>query len=145
MKLNSSKTHSITISRSRTSYFPLTLCGFDLEVCSSFKLLGVTLEDELTFEKHIRNLTSGLILKFYKTLCNDDAVFIPSTHLFLYCSSVWCFASDSHLKLLYRALNNIQFFLLDILINFEKFFFSFLLLAFGVRLHFYHFPVFSFW
>ena len=42
-------------------------------------------------------------------------------HLFyLTCSPVWCSAFDSHLKLLDRALKNIGFLFLDILINFEK-------------------------
>ena len=53
MKLNPRKTHLITISRSRTSYPPhppLILCGPDLEVSTSLKFLGVTLDDTLTFE-----------------------------------------------------------------------------------------------
>ena len=133
MKLNPRKTHSIIISRSRTPYPlhpPLTLCGLDLEVSSSLKLLGVTIDDKLTFEKHVRNIASsiaqktGLIRKCYKTLGNNDAV-LKSFYAFIlpcfeYCSPVWCSASDSHLKLLDRALNNIRFFLPDILINLEK-------------------------
>ena len=66
MKLNPHKTQSIIISRSRTPYPshpPLTLCGFDLEVSSSFKLLGVTIDDKLTFEKHIRNISSSIAQK----------------------------------------------------------------------------------
>ena len=83
MKLNPRKTHSIIISRSRTPYPPhppLTLCGFNMEVSSSLKLLGVTIDDKLTFENHIRNIASsftgkiGLIQKCYKTLGNNDAV-----------------------------------------------------------------------
>ena len=79
MKLNPRKTQSITISRSMTPYTPhppLTLCGIDLEVSSFLKLLGVTIDDKLTFEKHIRNISSsiaqktGLIRKCYKTLGN---------------------------------------------------------------------------
>ena len=54
---------------------------------------------------------TGFIRKCYKNLGNNDAVFksfyafiLPS---FGYCSLVCCSASDSHLKLLNRALNNI--------------------------------------
>ena len=52
MKINPRKTHSITISRSRTPYLthpPLISCEFVLEVSSSHKLLGVTIDDKLTF------------------------------------------------------------------------------------------------
>ena len=50
MKLNPRKTHSITISQSRTPHLLLTLCGLDLEV-SNFKLLEVTRDDKLTFSQ----------------------------------------------------------------------------------------------
>ena len=39
---------------------------------------------------------------------------------FKYCSPVWCSASDSHLKLLEYALNEIRFSLPDIWIILEK-------------------------
>ena len=55
MKLNPCKAHSISISCSRTPHPPLTLCGIDLEVSSSFKLIGVTIDNKLTFEKHFCN------------------------------------------------------------------------------------------
>ena len=114
MKFNPCKTHSITTSRSRTP--PLTLCRLGLEVSSFLKLLGVTLKDKLTFEKHIKNITFYIVQKTglrkcYKTLGSKNALLkcfyafiLPS---FEYCSLVWCFASDSHLKLLDHALNNI--------------------------------------
>ena len=66
MKLNPRKTHSIIISQSRTPnppHPPLTLCGLDLEVSSSLKFLGVTLDDKLAFEKHIRNIASSIAQK----------------------------------------------------------------------------------
>ena len=83
MEFNPHKTDSISIRQSRTPYLPqppLTLCELDLEVSSSLKLLGVTIDDKLTFEKHIRNIASsiaqktGLICKFYKTFGNNDAI-----------------------------------------------------------------------
>ena len=84
MKLNPCKTHSITISRYRTPYPPLTLCGLAMEVSSSLKFLGVTLDDNLTFENHNFNLASSiaqktsLIRKCYKMMQYSNL----STHLF---------------------------------------------------------------
>ena len=76
-----------------------------LEVSSSFKLLGVTIDDKLTLEKHICNIASsigqksGLIRKCYKTFGNNEAVLNPYAHSFyLPLSTVWCSAHDSHLK-----------------------------------------------
>ena len=83
IKLNFHKTHSFTISRSKTPYQPhppLILCGFNLEVSSFLKLLGVTLDDKLTFEKHICNIAAsiaqktGFIRNGNNTICNNDAV-----------------------------------------------------------------------
>ena len=51
------------ISLSRTPHPPhplLTLCGLNLEVSSTLKLLGVTLDDKLSFENHIRNTVSSI-------------------------------------------------------------------------------------
>ena len=73
MKFKHRKNPSITISCSRTPHPPLTLCGIDMEVSSSLKLLGVTIDNKLTFEKQISNIASsiaqntGLICKLYKT------------------------------------------------------------------------------
>ena len=54
MKLCSCKIHSITIIRYRTSHpphLPLDFCRVDVEVSSSIKFLGVSLDDKLTFLK----------------------------------------------------------------------------------------------
>ena len=95
MKLNLCKTQLITISRSRKLHPLLTLCGFDLEV-SIFKLLEVTLDNKLIFEKHICKFASsiakkiGLIRKCYKTSNNNDTT-LKSFYVFIlpcfkYCS-----------------------------------------------------------
>ena len=60
-ELNPHKTHSIPIISSRTPHPPLILC--ELEVSSSFKLLGVTINNKLTFENHIRNIASSIAKK----------------------------------------------------------------------------------
>ena len=133
MKLNPSKTHSMIVSRSRTDYPPhppLHLCGTTLEVSNSLKLLGVTLDSKLTFEKHIRNMASsisqktGILRKGCKTLGRNDAV-IKSFYAFIlpcfeYCMPVWSSAVNSHLRLLDRALNNIRFIVPDVSSDLEK-------------------------
>ena len=105
-KLNPSKTHSIIINLSRTPHSPLTLSGFDLEVSSSYELLGVTFDDKLTFD--IKKLV--LFANFTRLLAIMMQYSNPYMHLFLlckkYCSSVWHSVSDSHLKLLDHTLNN---------------------------------------
>ena len=83
MKLNPNKTISIIVSRSRTAllqYPPLSLCGVELESSTFLKLLGVVLDNKLTFEIHIRNIASsiaqktGLLHKYFMALGNDDSV-----------------------------------------------------------------------
>ena len=108
MKLYPSKTHTMIVSRSRTDYPPhppLFLCGTTLEVSSSLKLFGVTLDSKLTFEKHIRSMASfisqktGILRKCCRTLGRNDAV-IRSFYAFIlpcfeYCMPVWSSAADS--------------------------------------------------
>ena len=53
MKLYPRKTHCITISQSRTPYPPLILCGFDVQVSSSFKLLGGTGDNKLICQANL--------------------------------------------------------------------------------------------
>ena len=125
--------NTIIVSRSRTFFPPhpqLTVCGVALEVSNSLKLLGVELDDKLTFEKHVRSMVStiaqktGHIRKCYKTLGNDPTVlksfFAFILPCFEYCSPVWSSAAESHLKLLDRALNNIRFFLPELSVDLEK-------------------------
>ena len=122
MKLNSNKTHSITISRSRILN-PLHPClyilGEPIEEVDNLRLLGVILDSKLTFEKHIRSLSSsiaqktGLLRKCYRTFACDSTV-IKSFFAFIlphfeYCAPVWMSAANCHLKLLDRALNSIKF------------------------------------
>ena len=69
-----------------TPHPPLTLCEMDLEVSSSHKLLGVTL-DKLTFENQICNIAFSIALncKFYKILGINDAVIKSFYALILPC------------------------------------------------------------
>ncbi|KAK3894304.1 hypothetical protein Pcinc_001927 [Petrolisthes cinctipes] len=77
MKLNAKKTHSMIISRSRTLVPPhpcLHISGEQIEDVTGLHLLGVTLDPKLTFERHIRSLSStiaqkiGLLRKCFKNL-----------------------------------------------------------------------------
>ena len=58
-------------------------------VLSNFlKLLWVTIDDKLTFEKHIHNISSSitqktsLIRKWYKTLGNNDVALKSFLHVY---------------------------------------------------------------
>ena len=58
MKLNSSKTKTMIVSRSRTVHpqlTPLTLDGTVLEESADLIILGVTFDAKMTFEKHLRS------------------------------------------------------------------------------------------
>ena len=133
MRLNPRKTQSIIFSRSRTlhpNHPPLSLCGSSIPVSDSIKLLGVTLDDKLTFERHIRQLSSsvaqktGLLRKCFKTFGNREALtrsfFAFILPCFEYCSPVWSSAALSHLRLLDRAFNGIRFFIPDLSINLHE-------------------------
>ena len=130
LKLNPNKTQSIIVSRSRTLYpaHPdLELCGSSIAVSSYFKLLGVLIDDKLTFEKHIRTLASsisqktGLLRKCYRCFRDEDVI-IRSFFAFIlpcfeYCSAVWSSAAATHLRLLDRALSGIRFLIPDLNID----------------------------
>lgn len=127
MKLNPKKTQSLLISRSRTILPPhpsIQLSGESVEDVLNLRLLGVSFDKKLTFEHHIRSLSSsiarkiGLLRKCYKTF-NCDATLRKSFYAFIlphfeYCSPVWMSAADCHLNLLDRSLNSIRFILPDL-------------------------------
>ncbi|MEM8780580.1 MAG: reverse transcriptase family protein, partial [Cyanobacteria bacterium P01_G01_bin.49] len=133
MKLNPSKTQSIIVSRSRTVNPPhplLTVCGQSIPVCSSLRLLGVTVDNKLTFECHIRKLVSsiaqrgGILRKCYKTFRDYDIV-LKSFYAFVlpsfeYYSPVWMSAAPCHLRLLERTLNSLRFIVPNLEINLDK-------------------------
>ena len=61
MKLNASKTKTMIVFRSRTVHpqlTPLTLNGTVLKECADL-ILGVTFDAEMTFEKHLRSVSSA--------------------------------------------------------------------------------------
>ena len=83
MKLNPNKMHSIIVSRSTTAlpqHPMLSLCRLELENSTFLKLLGIVLDNKLTFEIYIFNIATsiarktGHICKCFKALGNDDSV-----------------------------------------------------------------------
>ena len=62
MKLNESKTKTMIVSRSRTVHpqlTPLTLDGTVLKESADYVILGVTFDAKMTFEKHLRSVSSA--------------------------------------------------------------------------------------
>ena len=56
MKANPDKFHLLLISRKGNPKFELTINGFKLEGKESIKLLGITIDTQLTFKNHINNI-----------------------------------------------------------------------------------------
>ena len=133
MKLNPTKTQSIIVSRSRTvipAHPVLTLCGQNLTVATHLKLLGVSLDDKLSFEKHNRTMScslakkGGILRKCLKIFGDINLVrrtfFAFTLPCFEYCSPVWMSAAPSHLRLLLRALNSMRFIITDLDLNLDS-------------------------
>ena len=62
MKLNASKTKTMIVSRSRTVHpqlTPLTLDGIVLKKSADLVTLGVKFDAKMTFEKHLRSVSSA--------------------------------------------------------------------------------------
>ena len=62
MKLNECKTKNMIVSRSRTVHpqlTPLTLDGTVLKESANLVILGVTFDAKMTFEKHLRSVSSA--------------------------------------------------------------------------------------
>ena len=116
MKLNASKTKTMIVSRSRTVHpqlTPFTLDGTVLNESADLVILGVTLDAKMTFERHLRSVSSaaaqrlGIMRKSWQ-IFHDRSLLVRSFWNFVllvleYCSAVWCSAADSHLKLLDRV------------------------------------------
>ena len=122
MKVNSLKTKTMVISRSRTAVpaFPdLVMSGVVLGEEKQLKILGVTFDRKLTFESHLRGVASsaaqklGILRKAWGVF-HDCALVRKCFWSFLlpvleYCSPVWCSAADCHLALLDRIVRCCRF------------------------------------
>ena len=122
MKLNASQTKIMIVSRSRTMHAQspaLTIGGTVLKKSDDLVMLGVTFDSKITFEKHIRSVSGaasqwlGILRKSCHVLhggmllgrCFRGFV-LPVLE---YCSTVWCSAADTHLKLLDRVFSGASF------------------------------------
>ena len=122
MKLNVSKTKTMIVSRSHTvlpQLTRLTLDGTVLKESADLVILGVTFDAKMTFEKHLRSVSSataqrlGIMRKSWQVF-HDKSLLVRSFWSFAlpvleYCSAVWYSAADSHLKLLDRVLRSVDF------------------------------------
>ena len=88
----------------------MTLDGTVLEESADLVILGVTFDSKMTFEKHLRSVASaaaqrlGIMRKSWQVF-HYRSLLVRSFWSFVlpvleYCSTVWCSAADSHLKLL---------------------------------------------
>ena len=63
MKLNASETKTMIVSKSLTVHpqaTPMTLDGTVLKESPDLVILGVTFDDEMTFAKHLRSVSSSV-------------------------------------------------------------------------------------
>ena len=122
MKLNANKNNTMIVSGSRTVLPQLTPLTLDVTVLKKFAdlvILGVTFDAEMTFEKHLRSVSSGAaqrlgIMRKSWQVFHDRSLLVRSFRSFLlpvleYCSAVWCSAAKSHLKLLDRVVRSAGF------------------------------------
>ena len=122
MELNAGKTKCITFSRSRTplpAHPDLILDDTLIENVSVLKLLGVFLDSKLTFEFHLRKITSivsqkiGILRKCWQTF-REDGLVLKCFYAFIlpffeYCSVVWMSAAPTHLNMLHRVFTSATF------------------------------------
>ena len=98
---------------------PLTLDETVLKESADFVILGETFDAKMTFEKHLRFVSTGApqrlgIMKKSWQVFHDWSLLLRSFCSFVlpvleYCSAVWCSAADSHLKLLDRVVRSAGF------------------------------------
>ena len=122
MKLNAIKTKTMIVSRSRRIHPqspPLTIGGTVLKESDDLVILGATFDSKIIFEKHLCSVSRaasqrlGILRKSWRVF-HDGSLLVRCFRGFVlpvleYCSSVWCSAADTHLKLLDRAVSGARF------------------------------------
>ena len=98
---------------------PLTTGGTMLKESDDHVILRVTFESKITFEKHLRSVSRAAsrrlgILRKSWLVFHDRSLLGRCLSGFVlpvleYCSAVWCWAADTHLKLLDRAVSGASF------------------------------------
>ena len=120
------------VSRSRNVFLPhpdLLVGSTSLNSCNSFRILGVMFDSKFTFERHIHSISSsvaqkvGLLRKSFRIFGNHDVLLKCYNSFILpcleYCSPVWSFAADSHIKLLDRNLQVCKFLIPNLTISLQ--------------------------
>ena len=108
MKLNASQTKTMIVSRSRTvlpQLTPLNLDGTVLKESADLAIMGVTFDAKMTFEKHLRSVSSaaaqglGIMRKSWQVFHDRSLLLRSFWSLVLpvleFCSAVWCSAAYS--------------------------------------------------
>ena len=130
MKLNPNKTQSMIVSRSRTlvpNHPDLSIEDVVLNICDSFKILGILFDSKFTFEKHIRSVASsvaqkiGLLRKSFK-IFGEPSILKKCFNSYIlpcleYCAPAWSSAANSHLKLLDKNVRSCKFLIPDLEID----------------------------
>ena len=122
MKLNASKTKTMTLSRSCTMHNQspaLTICGTVLKAADDLVIFGVTFDSKMTFEKHFCSVSRAAsqrlcILRKSWQVFHDRLLLGRCFRGFVlpvlkYCSTVWCLAADTHLRLLDHVVSGASF------------------------------------
>ena len=97
MKLNTSKTKTMIVSKSRTMHppsLPLTIGGTVLKESDDLVILGVTFDSKMNFEKHLCSVSRavsqrlGILRKFWQVF-HDSSILGRCFRRFVleYCSS----------------------------------------------------------
>ena len=113
MKLNSSKTQTLLVSRSRTNeppHPPLCVNNTLLSESQFLTILGVTYDSRLTFEEHLSNVCANAarklgIVRKASYIYNDEEINATCFRTFVlplleYCPPIWMSASARDLSLL---------------------------------------------
>ena len=112
MSLNVSKTNALFVSRSRTlvpSFPNVVLNNCIIDPVNEVKILGVTIDEKLTFEKHLRSVARSAssrlgLMRRARYFFDSDFVSICFWSFILpvleYGSTVWASAAQCHLALL---------------------------------------------
>ena len=122
MKLNTSKTKTMMVSRSHTihPHSPtLTIGGTVLKESDGLVILEMTFDSKMTFEKHLRAVSRaasqwlGILRKSWQVF--HDRLFLGRClrgfvlPVLEYCSAIWCSAADTYLRLLHRVVSGASF------------------------------------
>ena len=118
LKMNPSKTTLLLVGTSpnlkKASSFQLRISDHVLTPSPSVKMLGVTVDSDLSWEKHISEVIkkcNSILLCLYKIrhhLTPDVRQLLIQCHVFphiLYCLSVWGGAAQCHLKKVQKVIN----------------------------------------